>query len=505
MRGGSVVVIGAGMGGLAAALELSAAGFAVDVLERAASPGGKLREVQVDGPGGSQPVDAGPTVLTLKPVFDSLFAAAGTRLDQHLQLEPADVLARNVWADGSVLDLHRDPERTADGIGRLAGAAEAQGFREFLARAARIHDALQDSFIRRPSPSFPGLLWRTPIADQLRLSPYSSLWDALGRHFRDPRLRQLFARYASYCGSSPYAAPATLMLIAHVEQQGVWLVPGGMHRLATALVTLASAHGARFHFGAEATGIRTERGRVARVHLASGDTLPAQAVVVNADVSAVANGLFGREAAGTVPDTPAARRSLSAVTWCLRAHASGLPLVRHTVFHAPESRSEFADALGNHRLPRAPSVYLCAQDRGGADESPGADPERFLCVVNAPANGDAGPPDSAALADLERAVFGLLERCDLRLKRDPRQAVQTTPADFARLYPATGGALYGPVSHGWRASFRRAGVRSRLPGLYLAGGSVHPGAGLPMAALSGQLAAWALIGDHGSRVADRPT
>jgi 1-hydroxycarotenoid 3,4-desaturase len=141
-------------------------------------------------------------------------------------------------------------------------------------------------------------------------------------------------------------------------------------------------------------------------------------------------------------------------------------------------------------------VYLCAQDRGGTDGPPAATPERLLCVVNAPANGDREAADPAALAELEAQVFGRLGRAGLRLAGSPADGVRTTPQDFAALFPATGGALYGAASHGWRAAFRRPAPRTGLAGLYLAGGSVHPGAGVPMAALSGHLAAQAVIGDY---------
>ncbi len=488
-------MIGAGIGGLVTALELAARGCAVTVLERAGGPGGKMREVAV----GAARVDAGPTVLTMRWVFDAICAFAGVALDDHLRLEPAGILGRHVWDDGARLDLHADAGRTADAIGRFAGAAEGRHYLEFCRRAERIHDTLLDPFLRAPKPSLPALILKTRWPDLLRISPYTSLWQALGEHFRDPRLRQLFGRYSSYCGSSPYRAPATLMLIAHVERGGVWLVEGGMHALAVTLERLAREHGASFHYGAGVDEIRVERGRVSGVRCASGLTVPADAVVVNADAAAVAAGHFGADAARALPRMPPGRRSLSAVTWCLATGTSGLPLVRHTVFHAPESRSEFDDCFRHQRLPRSPSVYLCAQDRGGEDGPPAQRVERLLCVVNAPANGDRAPTDVAAVDELERQVFARLGRVGLELESSPATGVRTTPRDFEALFPATGGALYGAASHGWRAAFLRPAPRTRLAGLYLAGGSVHPGAGVPMAALSGHLAAQAVIGDYQHR------
>ena len=488
-----VVVIGAGIGGLVSALLLAARGADVTVVEAAEQPGGKMREVAVGG----RPVDSGPTVFTLRRVFDRIFDAVGERLDAHLSLRPADVLARHAWADGGRLDLFADVERSADAIGAFAGAAEAKGYRAFAARACAVFNTLEHPFIEAPRPSPIGLT-RTVglgrIGELMRITPFKTLWDALGEHFADPRLRQLFGRYATYCGSSPFAAPATLMLVAHVEQEGVWLIDGGMHRLAATLAGLAEARGARIHYGSAATRIVVTNGRASAVRLANGDVLPADVVVCNADVAALADGRFGPGTAKAVPPTRPRERSLSAVTWSLTAPTEGFPLARHTVFFSDDYAAEFADILTHRRLPKAPTVYVCAQDRddGGGLANPG-EAERLLVLVNAPAAGDGQPQDPSEIARCADRTFAFLSRCGLTIDRDPTRTVTTTPADFEAMFPATGGALYGRASHGWMASFRRPGPATRLPGLFVAGGSTHPGPGVPMAAISGRLAAEAAL------------
>jgi 1-hydroxycarotenoid 3,4-desaturase len=491
-----VVVVGAGIGGLAAALDLSARDIEVLVVERAAQPGGKMRQVQI----GDALMDAGPTVFTMRWVFDELLADAGTRLEDHLALQPVQVLARHAWSEASTLDLFADLERSGDAIGRFAGPADMRGYRAFCARGRQIYRTLEAPFLRGVRPTPFSLATRVGLRGMpalAQISPFATLWKELGTYFRDPRLRQLFGRYATYCGSSPYLAPATLMLVAHVEQDGVWLVDGGMHRLATTLAQLAARHGAAFRYGAHVSEIISSAGRATGVRLESGELVEADAVVFNGDVAALGRGLLGKEAAtGLAQDV--SKRSLSALTFNVRAAVRGFPLLRHTVFFSRNYAAEFEDMFERHQLPGEPTVYVCAQDRDDRNADPPQGPERLLCIVNAPPAGDTRAFTSTEIARCEAQTFQLLSRCGLQVEDRLGHQVVTTPNDFARMFPGTGGALYGQASHGWKASFSRPGSRSRLPGLYLAGGSTHPGPGVPMAALSGRLAATSLLADRHS-------
>ncbi|WP_088347912.1 MULTISPECIES: 1-hydroxycarotenoid 3,4-desaturase CrtD [Rhodomicrobium] len=494
MRSDRVIIIGAGLGGLAAAIDLAAHGLDVLVLERAAQAGGKLRRVDIGGAS----IDAGPTVFTMRPVFEALFAKAGARLSDHLTLQRATTLARHGWPDGSRLDLFADIDRSADAIATFAGPREAEGYRRFVADGRRIYETLDAPFIQSAKPSLPGLVTRVAAATPRNLwciQPYSSLWRKLGSYFRDPRLRQLFGRYSTYCGSSPFHAPATLMLIAHVEQQGVWLVEGGMHKIAEALVEVARGQGCEIRPLTHVEEILVEDGAARAVRLATGERIEADAIICNADVNAAASGAFGPGARKAASIVPPRRRSLSAMTWAMAARASGFPLLRHTVLFSDDYPAEFAAIYRHQRVPLRPTVYVCAQDRGDADQPPIGEPERLLCIVNAPALGDRLTYDEREIARCAASTFGALSRCGLQIERQPEMTVTTSPADFHQAFPATGGALYGPASHGWQASFRRAPARSRIAGLYFAGGSTHPGSGLPMAALSGRLAAEALRTD----------
>lgn len=492
MRETRVVVVGAGIGGLVAALLLAARGVQVTLVEAQAAPGGKMRRVEVDGAF----IDAGPTVFTMRWVFEQILAEAGAGLADLPRLQPLGVLARHAWrGTPGTLDLFADPARSREAIAAFSSPAEARRFEGFCRQAREVYRTLEGPYIRGHRPTLAGLardLGPRGLAVLAGLGPFARLWSSLARHFHDPRLQQLFGRYATYCGASPWEAPATLMLVAQVELEGVWAVDGGMHAVAQAFARLGEARGVQPRYGRAVQRILVDGGRATGVELDGGETIAADAVVFNGDAQALALGLLGDAPRRAVPPRKPAQRSLSAVTWALHTRAEGFPLVRHNVFFDDDYRSEFDDIFHHRRLPQQGTVYVCAQDRSDAGAS-SAGPERLLCLVNAPADGDAprfGPEETDPC---EHRSLALLRHCGLQLAPQAHQVLRTTPADFHRLFPGSAGALYGMATHGWMSSFRRSGATSAIPGLMLAGGSVHPGPGVPMAALSGWRAAEATM------------
>ena len=492
-----VVVIGAGMGGLASAIRLATAGFDVTVVEAQTCPGGKMRTVDT----AAGPADAGPTVLTMRHVFDELFDSAGAALDAFVTLQREPLLARHWWPDGSTLDLFADAERSAAAVGAFAGPRAEAEFRRFSARCARLFQAFDGPVLQAATPTFGALAAHVLRRPGLipAMAPLSTLAGSLARQFHDPRLRQLFGRYATYVGGSPYSSPAVLALVWHAEAAGVWRVEGGIHRLARALEALAASKGARFHYGTAARRIEVQSGRVAAVHLADGQRLPASQVVFNGDPRALATGLLGEGARGAVPGPAVEPRSLSANVWTFAARPRGPDLHHHNVFFGPDPRAEFRP-IARGGLPEAPTLYVCAQDRGTGFEPP--DLERFEIIMNAPPLPGGTPED---IDTCRTRTFQTLAQHGLTFGPEPPDSALTTPRIFEELFPASRGSLYGRSPHGLTAAFDRPTARTTLPGLYLAGGGAHPGAGVPMATLSGRHAAEAILTDRTSTSRSRPT
>ncbi|MCL4143874.1 UNVERIFIED_CONTAM: hypothetical protein GTU68_050731 [Idotea baltica] len=272
-------------------------------------------------------------------IFDQLFESHGTQLKDHVKVEQLDVIARHTWPDGSNLDLFADIETSAQAISTFAGAKEADGFRHFTQRAGEIFSTLDESFMRHHSPSLLGLTTHVGFRNPRQLwniRPFANLYGELGRFFRDTRLRQLFARYATYSGSSPYLCPATLMLIAHAEQRGVWQISGGMQALASTIASLAERAGAKFHFGTCVKNITVRHGRATGVITSDGTKHEADSVIFCGDAAALQNGSLGQDCVGAIPGRAKAR-SLSALTVAMVAQADGFKLHHHNVFFG-ESR-----------------------------------------------------------------------------------------------------------------------------------------------------------------------
>ena len=493
-----VVVIGAGVGGLSAALRLVSAGARVTVLEALPGPGGKMRTV----PSVAGPVDAGPTVLTMRWVFEDLFAAAGERLTDHVTLTPDHIIARHFWSDGTQLDLMADPDESLSNTRRVFGDRAATELSAFSRRAQQLFQAFDAPMMQSAEPSSLALTQVVMKDPRLlrAMAPMKTLAGLLRGAFSEPKLRQLFGRYATYVGGSPYASPALLSLIWHAEGSGVWSVKGGMNALAHAMAALIESKGATVSYNTAVQElVQSERGIIVRT---KDDAMTADAVVFNGDPRALATGLLGAAVQRAVPRSATEPRSLSADVMAFAAQPEGVQLSHHNVFFGDDPRDEF-DPIENGDLPADPTLYVCAQDRGSGALPSG--PERFEIIMNASPCADGTSPSEERATLCRTRILTRLERMGLRFSPTPTNTALTQPADWHAMFPASLGSLYGRSPHGMTAGLKRPKARTAVKGLYLAGGGAHPGAGVPMATLSGRHAAEAIMQDLTLTSPSRPT
>ena len=485
-----IIIIGGGIAGLSACLRLSHHGYDVTLLEKELHPGGKIRTLQA----GNLDIDSGPTVFTMRWVFEELFKECGEDFSSLIATTKLPVLARHFWGTDQ-LDLFADQQLSAQAIRDFSGKKQADLFLDFCRVSQKVYESLEKPYIRARRPSLPSMMGQLGLSGTktlMGIGPFKTLWQSLESFFPDPRLQQLFGRYATYCGSSPFLAPATLMLIAHVETAGVWAINGGMTELPKTIAQLALARGAKIRYDTLVKKIICLNQKVSQVELDTGEIIPTDAIIFNGDIAALSSGLLGGEVSTATPPIPTVS-SLSAMTWSASIPANQLPISHHNVFFDDDYQSEFTNIFTENRLPQKPTVYLCAQSRIHT-ENLSSPTEKVLLLVNAPANGDS----SSSQQEIElcqHQVFQLLGKSGFQINPQSWELVRTTPQDFHQLFPATKGALYGMATHGWMSSFQRPSSLSKIKNLFLAGGSVHPGPGVPMAALSGRLAAATLM-DH---------
>ena len=491
------VIIGAGIAGLACAVRLRAAGFAVTLLERHGAVGGKIRTVPSD----AGPIDAGPTVLTMRHVFDDLFAQLGTRVEDHVTLIKQDELARHFWPDGSTLSLYADEERTIGALRTFGGNEAVADFLKFTKRTRQLFAAFDAPMMQAPEPKLAELTKHVLRQPHLipAMAPLSTLKTLLKRSFRDPRLRQLFGRYATYVGGSPSHAPAILSLIWQAAANGVWVVKGGMHKLTQALGRLLDANGVETQTNAHVDRIEIQNGHAKAVHLANGTHIPCDVLIHAGDPRALATGALGPGTTHIAKQTAKAKRSFSARVLSFAAAPHGPALAHHNVFFDEDAQSEFNDLMAG-RIPAHPSFYICALDRGHGKHTPQL--ERFEIITNAPATAEHQPED---LSPWLHQITHQMAQHGISFSPTPDTTTITTPQVFARMFPATQGALYGQTPHGLPAALQRPTARTRLPNLYLAGGGTHPGAGVPMATLSARHAVEAILSDQISTSRSAPT
>ena len=487
------IVIGAGLGGLAVAARLAATGHEVTVYESAPTVGGKLGILERDG----FTFDTGPSLLTLPAVLEKLFADTGEPVD--LSLTAVDPACAYVFGDGTELVLPHHLSDVPAALDTALGAGTGAAWQRLHARSRRLWELVGEPVLRRPVSLSAMARMSLRPADLRVVAPWSTLAGLGRRMLPDPRLRTWLNRYATYSGSDPRRTPSVLSVTAFVEQEfGAWYVPGGLRRIVDAVAARCEELGVEIHTGVPVDSIVVANGRACGVRV-GGREVPADVVVGNADAAVVYERLLPPGTAGAV-QRRAVESARSMAGFVLLLGLTGRsPGVAHRVFFPSDYDAEFDAIFGARPGPVAdPTIYVHAPDDPAL--RPDDDSEGWFVLVNAPAHdpGRGVDWDEPGLREsYGRHVLDLLATRGVDV-RDRLRFVETiTPADLERRTGAPGGAIYGTASHGPRAALRRPANRSPLPGLYLVGGSAHPGGGIPLVLMSAEIAA-DLIGPTGS-------
>jgi phytoene desaturase len=470
-----IAIVGGGVGGLTAAIRLRALGHDVTVFERSDVVGGKLAVHVRDG----YTFDVGPSLVTLPHVFDDVFRAAGTTLDEQLDLVRLDPQFAYHWPDGSSLTVPDSDDDTAAAFDEFAPGSGRQ-WRDFDARGRRIWDVAERTFFAGPmsNPWSLAKRMRSPF-DLTAIDPMRTLHRAAESFFDDPRLVQWADRYATYSGSSPYAAPATLGCIPHIEARfGCWYPIGGLDALRAAFERVAREIGVEIRTGADVARIVAAPGdRVSGVELADGSTEAADIVVANTDAEHLYADLLADAVA--LRRVRRAERSTSGFVLCVGVRGLTPRLEHHNVWFSGSYRAEY-DQLDAGEPADDPTIYACVSSVTDPSQAPDGCENWFL-LVNTPPDVDI---DAVAYGEL--VLDRLAERGpDLRARLEFLDTM--TPSDIERRYRSPGGAIYGTSSNGRRAAFVRPANRGARPGLYLVGGSSHPGGGLPLVTTSARI------------------
>lgn len=486
------VVIGGGVAGLTSAVRLAAQGWDVQLYEQNDQVGGKMGEIQ----NGGFRWDTGPSVITMRHVLDELFAEAGRKTEDYLTLRTVEPLTRYFYPDGTVLDATRDLAAMTEQIASL-DERDVEGYLQYLAYAARIHRITGPVFIYNDPPQIWDILsvpmWEMPYVDPMR-----TMSQAIDSYVRSPQLRQLLGRFATYTGASPYRAPATLNVIAHVEMTGgVWYPDGGIYAIARALETLARELGVEIFTGCPVEAIRVEDSRATGVQIAGGEVVSADVVVANFDVALVYEKLLPASIANPfrMQTLTEIEPSCSGFILLLGVEGTHEALAHHNIFFSPDYPAEFKAIFDEGLPPDDPTIYVSITSKANPEHAP-ADHENWFVLVNAPPLGDAY--DWAANAEAYRGL--VLDKL-AEYGYDVRDRIVTermlTPNDLERMTGARRGALYGASSNSKWTAFRRPHNRAPdVKGLYFTGGTTHPGGGVPMVMLSGKAAVKLVMEDY---------
>ncbi|TLS36075.1 phytoene desaturase family protein [Pseudalkalibacillus caeni] len=483
-----VIVIGGGLGGLSAAATLARNGFDVKLFEKNEHLGGKLMPVKL----GTHHFDFGPNTITMPHVFDSVFHESGENPRDYFEWVSIENHTQNVGPDGEKFLMSTDPETVIEQLNSIDPYA-AKHYPAFLEEVKRLYHLSEKAFFHRTFTSWKDYFSPGLFSALQKVKPLETMDHFHQRYFKNPFLLQVFNRYATYIGSSPYVSPATFSLIAYLEMvQGVFYVKGGTVKIAEGLAELARKNGADLLANTEVSRILTEGKRAVGVELSSGEKIEADTVVLNGDLLEAMPSLLDEKNRSHLSNRKIENSSPSISAFVILA---GLDrhlddLIHHQVYFSADYKKEFRELFGGE-WPDDPTIYI--SNSSYTDKSVSPDGSNLFILVNAPplaANGKMSIDPEV----YKEQIYNRLRKFGITIKPHLKHEKVFTPIDINRKFRAFRGALYGLSSNRKKDSFLRPFNRSQdIQNLYFAGGTTHPGGGSPMVVISGQNVAREII------------
>ncbi len=492
MQNQHVIVIGAGLGGLSAAISLAAEGFSVELIEKNDKVGGKLNIVTQDG----FTFDLGPSILTMPHIFEALFTRVGKNMADYVDIQTVTPHWRNFFEDGTHVDLTPDPEAQRRELDKL-GPHAADEFERFLAYAKQISDAVEHGYFAKGLDSFWELIRFYGIKQSLlKFDVFRSMDQGVRRFISNPKLVDILNYFIKYVGASPYDAPALMNLLPHIQYQyGLWYVKGGMYGIAQALEKLALELGVTIRLNSEIVEISRENRKATGVRLADGTQLAADIIVSNMEVIPAMQQLLNSPAS-ELKKMQRFEPSCSGLVLHLGVNRRYPQLAHHNFFYSAHPQHHFNAVFHDHTLSEDPTIYLVAPVNSDPSQAPeGCDIIKVLPHI--PHLDPDKPLSAEDYLTLRERVLDKLERMGLT---DLRKHIVTedywTPLDIQRRYYSNLGSIYGVVADRKKnLGFKAPQRSSELSNLYFVGGSVNPGGGMPMVTLSGQLVRDKILAD----------
>lgn len=480
-----ISVIGAGLGGLSAAIRLAHKGFEVTVYEQNTVPGGKARSISADG----FRFDTGPSLLTMPFVIEELFTGTGENVNNFLSIKKLNNLCRYFYPDGTVLNAYSDVNKFSEEIEKKT-SEKKENLHKYLNYCKKIYDLTADIFLFKDLYSlstYSNLKALKTLFKIKGIDSFRTMNEANCSFFNDEKIIQLFNRYATYNGSNPYLCPATLNIISHVEYNiGGYYISGGMYKLTEALYNLALKKGVKFQFGSKAERIVLQNNHVKGIVI-NGNQIKCDVVISNADVYNTYNNLLNDQNSTPAKKYNSLEPSSSALVfyWGVKINSEKLDV--HNILFSENYKKEFEELFTEKIYPTDPTIYIYISSKFSKKDAPDGC-ENWFVMINTPYVNNKLQTANNKLKEIILNKIRLQTGYDIKDKIISEQILK--PQDIESITGSFKGSIYGISSNNRKAAFMRQPNKSKhYKGLFFCGGSAHPGGGIPLVILSGKLCA----------------